>query len=219
MAGLLWRLAADRTEMSLQSHHPLFPQPTIVAGPPHGLLLLRDVLICSPPLGFFLVVRSFRATGCFLLLAGCFVFMGTLCFCFCGYDLLTGLARTPKVTRRPPRTFSLGMRSSKRWRVLLWRLAADRPERSLQSQDMPPVARRAPSNRRGVRLVYRYRPPPEMVTLPPERVRILGPVFGMPIAPPLGFFLVLRSFRATFCFLLAGCLDFMGTLCFLVLWL
>ena len=100
--------------MSLQSHHPPFPLPTIVAVPPHGLLLLRDVLICAPPLGFFFVVRSFRTTGCFLLLAGCFVFMGTLCFCFCGYDLLTGLARTPKVTRRPPRTFSLGMRSSKR---------------------------------------------------------------------------------------------------------
>ena len=35
---------------------------------------------------------------CFLAPAGCFVFMGTLGFCFCGYDLLTGLARTPKVT-------------------------------------------------------------------------------------------------------------------------
>ena len=51
---------------------------------------------------------------CFLAPAGCFVFMGTLGFCFCGYDLLTGLVRTPKVTRRPPRTFSFGMRSSKR---------------------------------------------------------------------------------------------------------
>ena len=65
-------------------------------------------------MGFFVVLRSRRATFCFLLLAGCFVFMGTLSFCFCGYDLLTGLVRTPKVTRRPPRTFSVGMRSSKR---------------------------------------------------------------------------------------------------------
>ena len=29
---------------------------------------------------------------------------------------------------------------------MLWRLAADRPERSLQSQDMPPLARHTPSN-------------------------------------------------------------------------
>ena len=36
--------------------------------------------LLAPPLGFFFVVRSFRMTGCFLLLAGCFVFMGTLCF-------------------------------------------------------------------------------------------------------------------------------------------
>ena len=78
------------------------------------LILLRDVTTGAPPLGLFVVLRSRRVTFCFLLLAGCFVFMGTLCFCFCGYDLLKGLARTPKVTRRPPRTFSVGMRSSKR---------------------------------------------------------------------------------------------------------
>ena len=71
-------------------------------------------IMLPPPFGFFVVLRSRRVTFCFLPLAGCFVFLGTLCFCFCGYDLLTGLVRTPKVTRRPPRTFSLGMRSSKR---------------------------------------------------------------------------------------------------------
>ena len=79
---------------------------------------------------------------------------------------------------------------------------------------MPPVARRAPINRRGVcRLVDRYLLAGRVPL--PVGVRILGPVFGMHGAPPLGFFAVLRSRRVTFCFLLlAGCFVFMGTLCF-----
>ena len=55
------------------------------------LILLRDVTTGAPPLGLFVVLRSRRVTFCFLLLAGCFVFMGTLCFCFCGYDLRRGI--------------------------------------------------------------------------------------------------------------------------------
>jgi len=53
---------------------------------PHGLLLLSDVLTDAPPLGFFFVVRSFRVTAGFLLLAGCFVFMG---LCVFGFMVMT----------------------------------------------------------------------------------------------------------------------------------
>ena len=71
---------------------------------PHDLSLLRDGLIEAPPLGFFFVVRSFRATAGFLLLAGCFDFMGLYVFWFCGDDLLTNLWWEPRKRRSAYKT-------------------------------------------------------------------------------------------------------------------
>ena len=120
------------------------------------------------------------------------------------------------------------MRSSKRIAVLLWRLAADRPERSLQSQDLPP-ARRAPINRRRARYLA-----PGRLLLRDVLSRLLSPLSpavlvrasaliaarGVEQTAPLGILFRGEVFQGDGLLFAAGWLfRFHGDSVFLFLWL
>jgi hypothetical protein len=66
----------------------LYPPPAATATALGCFLLLRAVITAAPPLGFFVVLRSFKATAAGL------VFTRIPAFFVFGYDLLTGLVRT-----------------------------------------------------------------------------------------------------------------------------
>jgi hypothetical protein len=165
--------------------------------PAWSLIAERCVDRCAA-LGVLFRGEVFQGDGGLFAAGGLFRFHGTLCFWVYGYDLLIGLVRTPKVMRRPLRTFLVGMRSFKRMAGFALAIGGGQA-RDVSPESPPPIF-----------TSYCYRSKSSLrIVIDPHGLLLLRD--ELIDAPPLGFFFVVRSFRVTVCFLLlTGCFVFMG---------
>jgi len=170
------------------------------------------------PLGILFRGEVFQGDGGLFAAGGLFRFHGTLCFWVYGYDLLIGLVRTPKVMRRPLRTFLVGMRSSKR--MAGFALAIGRG----QAREVSPESRHAPCGSPRA-----YQPPRRLPLSGSLPARRQGPTPGGredswacvwdARCAPLGILRGLEVTQGDVLFLAGGLFRFHGDSVFLVLWL